>query len=212
MTITIRSLILITIISIIRYGISTNDELIKQPEDIEIITENSTIPNDTSKYDLIVKDIKIYKYILNSDTKCTEVKQINKIENPLDPRSTVTQHLTIWKYDRSKHEGRYPLSFSYTKDDELVVDYGEECDIYVMFAGKWHFYGTGNIKTGKIKTDKFNSEIANKITIIITSVLVGILVIINFIMLTIISRLYKTINQVKLSVDRKVNPKGQDLY
>lgn len=202
MIISIRSLIFITIISIIKNGISSDNELIKQPDDIEIIIENSPIPNDTSKYQISVKDIKIFKYILNKDSKCKEVKQINKIENPIDPKSTISQQLTIWKYDRSKHEGRYPLSISYAKDDELIVDYGDESDIYVMFAGKWHFYGTGNIKTGKIITDKISSDITNKTIIIITSILVGILIIINIITISIISRLYKTINQVKLSVDR----------
>nr|PVC53382.1 hypothetical protein MACL_00000128 [Theileria orientalis] len=202
MTITIRALILITIISIIKNGIYADEVHQEHPEEIEIITENSLIPNDNTKYELKVKDIKIFKYIFNNDTRCKEVKQINKIENPQDPNNDTVQHLTIWKYDRSKHEGRYPLSFSYTKDDEIVVDYGDECDIYVMFAGRWHFYGTGNIKTGKIKTEKFNSEVAKSVVTITSCVLIGILVILNFIVITFIIRLYKTINQMKLSIDR----------
>ncbi|UVC54736.1 hypothetical protein MACJ_003706 [Theileria orientalis] len=203
MTITIRALILIAIIFIIKYGISADNQPIQHAEDLEIITENSETPNDSTKYELQVKDIKIYKYLFNNDARCKEVKQINKIEDPLDPNSTTLQHLTIWKYDRSKHEGKYPLSFSYTKDDELVVNYGQECDIYVMFAGKWQFYGTGNIKTGKITKDKMTNPDKIKITLgAVFSALMFILVIINVVIITIVSRLYKAVNQVKLSVDR----------
>ncbi|UVC54543.1 hypothetical protein MACJ_004094 [Theileria orientalis] len=98
---------------------TTVDSLKNRNKGLEIITENSTGPNDASKYNFRRVAENETHYIFKKGSKCTEVRAEGE---------------TVWK---AKKGDFYPGAVSYYEPDEIAINFTHDLLVLYYRRGKW---------------------------------------------------------------------------